>query len=82
MHVWPKNVSFASQGLGEGLPFTALGATACFIVLHTIGRFRGKWPDQLDRMSWPTLAVIYTVAGFVFFLAWPENATPFIYFQF
>ncbi len=71
-----------SLGLGIGSPVIAIAAFAIFAVLHCSSFFAIRWSELLDRLPSQILPVVYLLLGLLFFVAWPAENAPFIYFQF
>ncbi|HEY4308551.1 MAG TPA: MBOAT family O-acyltransferase [Pirellulales bacterium] len=75
-------MNLTSLGLGLGTPVIALLAFLVFVVLHTSSYFAIRWSELLDRLPSPALTAAYVLLGLLFFIAWPSQNAPFIYFQF
>ena len=75
-------LELTSLGLGLGMPVIALAALVIFAILHCWSYFAIRWAELLDRTPSRLLPIIYLLLGLLFFVAWPAENAPFIYFQF
>lgn len=75
-------LGLTSIGLGIGMPFHALAATAFFIIMHATGFFTTRWPDRMDRMVYWQRVILYFFIGMLLLVFWPPSNQPFVYFQF
>jgi D-alanyl-lipoteichoic acid acyltransferase DltB (MBOAT superfamily) len=69
-------------GAGTASPFTATLALGVFVLFHAVRGWGRTWPERLDQTPRSLQLLVYFVMGLVFFLAWPSQQAPFIYFRF
>ena len=79
---------FDFQLSGKGLASSSMGMFSVlffifmFAILHLFSYFCGSLDKKIDNLKGLMPYVACVVIGVVFFLFWPSNESPFIYFQF